>query len=123
MMRFSDVCLLTENVPALARFYETVLQVKADGDDVHVSFELDGAGLAIYAKAAAKSDMGFSFPKWGAGNFTLGINVENVDAEYERLKTADVEFITTPTTYPWGARSVHFRDPDGNIVCFRTVAR
>jgi catechol 2,3-dioxygenase-like lactoylglutathione lyase family enzyme len=44
--------------------------------------------------------------------------VEDVDAEYERLKALDVEFVMLPTTHPWGARSFWFRDPDGNIVDF-----
>lgn len=52
--------------------------------------------------------------------FTFGFNVENVDDEFERLKSLnmDIEFVAVPTTYPWGSRAMHFRDPDGNIVCF-----
>ena len=61
--------------------------------------------------------MQFNFSEyWGAGNFTIGINVNDVDKEYERLSLLDVEFINSPTTFPWGARSVHFRDPDGNLI-------
>ena len=46
--------------------------------------------------------------------------VEDIDAEYERLMALnmDIEFVAVPTTYPWGARSMHFRDLDGNLVCF-----
>ena len=44
--------------------------------------------------------------------------MEDVDAEYERLKALDVEFVMLPTTHPWGARSFWFRDPDGNVVDF-----
>ncbi len=53
-------------------------------------------------------------------NFTIGYNVADVDAEYQRLKLLNVDFVTIPTTWPWSARSVHFRDPDGNIICFRS---
>ena len=54
----------------------------------------------------------------GYGSFTIGFNVQNVDAEYERLKSLDVEFVMLPTTHPWGWRSFFFRDPDRNIVSF-----
>lgn len=121
-MRFSDFCLITEDVIKLVGFYECVFQTKAEGDEIHSSLLTDGAGIAIYSKKAAETDMSFDFSKhWGAGNFTIGYNVADVDAEYERLKALNVDFVTTPTTWPWGARSVHFRDPDGNIICFRSL--
>jgi len=121
-MRLNDICIITDDVPRLARFYEAVFQTKADGDETHAA--LDAAGLAIYAKKAAENNMGFDFSRyWGSGNFTIGCNVGDVDSEYDRLKALGVEFITTPTTWPWGARSMHFRDPDGNIVCFRSLPR
>ncbi len=121
-MKLSDICIITEDVPLLTQFYEKVLQVKAIGDEIHASLGIGSEGIAIYSKKAAESDMQFDFSTfWGSGNFTIGLNVDDVDQEYERLKSLPVEFITTPTTYPWGARSVHFRDPDGNIICFRTI--
>jgi uncharacterized glyoxalase superfamily protein PhnB len=42
--------------------------------------------------------------------------VEDVDAEYERLRGRVAEFVTVPTTMPWGNRALLFRDPDGNLV-------
>ncbi len=123
-MKFSDVSLITENVLALTKFYETVLQSKAEGNDIHSEIETNGAGLTIYSKNSANADMGFDISeKWGSGNIALGFNVDDVDLEYERLKSLHVEFITQPKTYPWGARSVHFRDPDGNIICFRSIPK
>ena len=124
-MKLSDICLITEDAPRLIRFYEKVLQVQADGDEIHASFTVAGADIVIYSKKAAESQMRFDFSKyWGSGNVKISFNVADVDAEYERLKCPHarlaIEFITEPTTYSWGARSVHFRDPDGNIVCFRT---
>lgn len=118
-MKFSGVCIITTDVPRLARFYEAILKTTSEGDEIHTEIKTDGAGLAIYSKAAAESDMLFAFGKyWGSGNFTVSFMVDDVDAEYERLKALNVDFVTSPKTYPWGARSVHFRDPDGNIVTF-----
>jgi catechol 2,3-dioxygenase-like lactoylglutathione lyase family enzyme len=41
---------------------------------------------------------------------------DDVDAEYQRLHSLNVEWVQTPTTAPWGNRSILFRDPDGNLV-------
>lgn len=121
-MRFADVCIITEDVTALAEFYAAILQSKSEGNEVHAFIETDGAGLALYLKQAAEDDMKFDFTRhWGAGSVTLGFNVNDADAEYARLRKLGVDFITEPRTYPWGARSFHFRDPDGNIVCFRSI--
>ncbi|CNG89710.1 glyoxalase [Mycobacterium tuberculosis] len=42
--------------------------------------------------------------------------VDDVDAEYERLRGSIGEVVTAPTTMPWGNRALLFRDPDGNLV-------
>jgi uncharacterized glyoxalase superfamily protein PhnB len=42
--------------------------------------------------------------------------VDDVDAEYERLKPIVGEWEQEPTLMPWGNRSILFRDPDGNLV-------
>lgn len=123
-MKLEDVCLITEDVARLVAFYERVLKQSAYWEgEVHASFSVGSMGLAVYAQSAAMKDMEFSFPDWGAGHVVLGIRVDDVDAEYVRLSALDVEFITEPKTYPWGARSVHFRDPDGNIVTLRCMPK
>ena len=42
--------------------------------------------------------------------------VDDVDAEYERLREQISDVVTEPTTMPWGNRALLFRDPDGNLV-------
>ena len=42
--------------------------------------------------------------------------VDDVDAEYARLSEDIADWVQTPTTMPWGNRSVLLRDPDGNLV-------
>ncbi len=120
-MKFTDIGLITEDVPKLAGFYEALFRTKAEGDAVHSYIQTDGAGIAVYAKQSAESDMNFDFSVYyGRGAFTLCYNVDDVDAEYERIKAMGAEFVQPPATWPWGARSMHFRDPDGNIICFRS---
>jgi len=121
-MKFANgICIVTEDVPKLARFYEKILQTRIDINEIHVDVSLDGGVITIYSKSAAEKDMGFDFTKYhGTGMVKISFFVGNVDAEYERIKALkfNVEFMTVPTTYPWGARSMHFRDLDGNIICF-----
>ena len=51
---------------------------------------------------------------WPQGE--LAFFVEDVDAEYERLRRMAVPMLTPPTDRPWGERTLHIADPDGNLV-------
>jgi len=52
-------------------------------------------------------------------NILLEFQVDDVDAEYQRLRPiAGIEWVKELTTQPWGNRSIYFRDPDGNLVNF-----
>ena len=118
MVKFVGICLVTNNVPVLVDFYTKVLGVEAEGDDVHAVLSTEGAGIAIFSTEGMESMAPGSMQGAGCGSFSTMFEVEDVDAEYERLKALDVEFVMLPTTHPWGARSFWFRDPDGNIVDF-----
>ncbi len=116
-MELAGFCIITDDVRRLSLFYQRILRAEAAGDDVHTEIRTRGAGLAIYSTDAARKDMGFDFSTYcGSGKAVLMFKVDDVDGEYERLQGIVEEFMTTPKTYPWGARAFHFRDPDGNIV-------
>ncbi len=117
-MKFTGICLVTEDVPRLVRFYTEILGSQAQGDDTHSEFTVGGLGLAIFTRQGMEEMAPGSMQGAGCGNVTLAFEVDNVDAEYERLKALGVAFVKLPATYPWGARSAWFRDPDGNIVDF-----
>jgi lactoylglutathione lyase len=42
--------------------------------------------------------------------------VDDVDSEHERLRAAGVRVLAPPTDRPWGERTLHVADPDGNVV-------
>jgi predicted enzyme related to lactoylglutathione lyase len=122
MVFANEICLITDNVPRLVAFYEKVLQTTSEGNEIHSIININSGNFAIYSKSAAIQDMGFNFDQYdGTGRFTFGFSVEDVDIEFQRLKSLnmDIEFVVVPTTHPWGARTMHFRDPDGNIMFFR----
>ncbi len=117
-MKFVGICLVTDDVPALAAFYMKVLGVKAEGDDTHVELKTQGAGITIFSVKGMEEMAPHSMQGAGHGSFTIGIEVKDVDREYERLQELGVEMVKLPQSYPWGSRSVWFRDPDGNIIDF-----
>ncbi len=117
-MEFVGICLITRNVPALAQFYSTVLGVQAEGDETHVDLQTAGARLSIFSADGMEEMAPHSMRGAGYGSFTIGFRVADVDAEYERLKRLGVELVKLPASYPWGSRSVWFRDLDGNIIDF-----
>ena len=45
----------------------------------------------------------------------IGFMAQDINVEYERLKSAGVEFEMPPTKQPWGGILALFKDPDGNI--------
>lgn len=111
------ICLITEDVVELAQFYDQVLQTVSDINPVHTDITTEGASFSIYSRTSAEQDMGLSFQQ-GPGQFTLVFNVDNVDAEYERLSRLNIPFLNRPTNYGWGARSMQFLDPVGNTISF-----
>ena len=118
---FTDVCFITNDVLRLRAFYEVVFAVGAEGDEIHSGLSIDGLTLVFDHVDIADENSAFRYIKAGcANNLILGFNVTDVDAEYQRLLSLDVEMLNTPTTHPWGARSFQFRDVDGNILNFRS---
>ena len=57
-----------------------------------------------------------------AGNRTVITEflVDDVDGVHRNLAGFIEDFVTEPTTMPWGNRSLLFRDSDGNLVNFFT---
>ena len=123
-MQFTDVCFITTDVLRLRAFYEAVFGVKAEGNEIHSSISIDGLTLVFDHVNIADENSAFSYVEaGGANNVIVGFNVDDVDAEYNRLLLLGAEMLNEPTSHPWGARSFQFRDLDGNILNFRTVPK
>lgn len=53
----------------------------------------------------------------GAGEGLLVVFVvENIDAEYERLRSENVPIVTSIETEPWGERYFQVEDPNGVVI-------
>ena len=118
-----NTCVITEDVKRLVAFYEPVLRQKAkwSGDD-YAEFATGGGVLAIFSSAAQEKYMPGSAKAAANKSIILEFEVSDVEAEYRRLQRLVQIWVKPPTTQPWGTRSFHFRDPDGNLVDFYSPA-
>jgi len=117
-MKFSGICLITRNVPRLSGFYMKILDTKGEGDDTHMELSAHGTSIAIFSESGMEEMAPGSMEKYGHGCLTINFEVEDADAEYEKIKAMGSSIVKPPQTHPWGSRSFWFRDPDGNIVNF-----
>lgn len=116
-MKFVSARIITADVNRLVAFYELVTGVSAAwGNELFAEIPTAVGTLAIGSVKTV--------PLFGAGSAEPGANrsailefiVDDVDADYERLREHLTEVVTVPTTMPWGNRALLFRDPDGNLV-------
>ena len=123
-IQFTDICLITEDVLRLCRFYEAVFGNIAEGNEFHATLITENVTFTFDYIAPLQENSVFHYlSAGGASNVIVGFNVDDVDAEYKRLLTLGIEMLNQPTTHPWGARSFQFRDPDGHILNFRSFPK
>jgi Glyoxalase/Bleomycin resistance protein/Dioxygenase superfamily. len=112
-MFIGEVCLETNDVIGLAGFYRKLLRLSGDSDDsVHQVVVDSGTGLTINNNGNQKNNRN--------ENISLAFTVDDVDEEYGRLLKMGVLIIDPPALRPWGAKNMHFLDPDGNHIYFRS---
>jgi uncharacterized glyoxalase superfamily protein PhnB len=121
-MKLALVTIVTANLEAMRTFYQEVLQIEPQiyrGN--YVEYALEAGTLALWRQSEWEA---FAItPMRGAANHSVLIEfaVEDVDREYARLKSLQMEWIQELTTQPWGHRAFYVRDPDGNVLNFHTA--
>ncbi|MCZ0983095.1 VOC family protein [Streptomyces diastatochromogenes] len=120
-MDFVSTRIITGDITRLVDFYERATGVRADwSTEDFAELRTAGATLAIGStRTVALFAPGSARP---ADNNTVIIEfrVADVDRVYRNLADSVTDFVTEPTTLPWGNRSLLLRDPDGNLVNFFT---
>lgn len=115
-MKIGEVCLLTNDVIRLANFYKTLLNIdNHSNDDVHQFILSENTALTVYNDGIPRSG--------NMQNIHLAFTVEDVDTQFERLKSLGVEIVSPPTVRPWGAKNMSFLDPDNNMITFRSFPK
>lgn len=112
-MILGEVCLGTNDVIRLADFYRKILNISSDcKDEVHQFIITEWTTLTVYNDGTIKNNP--------SPNISLAFTVDDVDKEYERFIKLEIPILDGPTLQPWGAKNMHFKDPDGNDIYFRS---
>ena len=111
--------IFTEDADRLAAFYRDVVGLPVDpntGTD-------PASGATFYVMGPAdgpKLCVGKHSEVHGRNNdparHISGLNTTDIEAEFQRLRAAGVEFIEEPTAAGDGLRIATFKDPDGNYI-------
>ena len=116
-MTFASVRIITADVARLTDFYERVTGLPARRHTPDFAeIVTPGATLAIGGVATVKLFGEGSAEPAANRSVIVEFRVDDVDAEWARLRDAVDEVVQEPTTMPWGNRSLLFRDPDGTLV-------
>lgn len=111
-MYLGEVCILTRDVPRLARWYRTLLGVDGQSDDpVHQVVLAQEPSLTILRDEGERTGQGMC----------VAFTVEDMDAAYAHVQSMGAEVVTPPVKRPWGAVNLCLRDPDGNLVYLRQL--
>jgi len=120
-MDFVSIRIITSDVARLVEFYERATGMQAIwATEDFAELKTAGATLAIAGTRTV--------PLFAPGSARPADNhsviteflVDDVDRVHQNLTGFVTDFVTEPTTMPWGNRSLLFRDPDGNLVNFFT---
>ncbi|AKR55286.1 glyoxalase [Devosia sp. H5989] len=119
-MKLASVRLVAADIKALVAFYETLTGKEAEWlAPVFAEIVTPGAALAFgTADTVALFKEGSAEPAANRSAI-IEFQVEDVDAEYERLKN-ELEVVMAPKVMPWGNRAAQFRDPEGTLVSLYT---
>jgi predicted enzyme related to lactoylglutathione lyase len=116
-MQLASIRIITDDLDRLVAFYEQVTGITAERPAPPFA-ELVGLSATLAIGHSETVGLFGAGSAHAADNHSVIVEfrVEDVDAEYTRLKTLVSEWVQEPTTMPWGNRSILFRDPDGNLV-------
>lgn len=111
MPKIAYVNVHTRDLAAAVEFFEDKIGLQklfADADHGYASFAAGPVQLGIAQVEEAQADL--------VGRHTgIGFAVDDLEAEFRRLRGLGVEFESDPERYPWGGFMAVVRDPDGNL--------
>ncbi|WP_440711348.1 VOC family protein [Herbiconiux sp. YIM B11900] len=116
-MDFASIRIITDDVDRLAAFYELVTGLTAVRPAPVFAEIRTATGVLAIGSTTTVAMLGGRAPRPGRNDSViLEFLVSDVDAEFDRLRSAVTEVVLEPATMPWGNRSALIRDPDGNLV-------
>jgi len=113
------VVLFVADLDRAKAFYRDTLGLEiGDEDPQSVMFSLGSVMLLLIANSAGQELLGddaIATSRPSGTTFQLVSFVEDVDALFTDLTAKGVEFVRQPVDQPWGLRTAHFKDPEGNV--------
>lgn len=111
--------LFVQNLETSQAFYRDVVGLQlADSDAVSASFRLGDRYLILLKITEAanliSTDAG-ALQRSGGPQMLTAAEVDDVDATYADLQAKGVTLLRPPTDQPWGLRTAHIADPEGNV--------
>lgn len=120
-MDFVSIRIITGDVARLVQFYEKATGVAATwATEDFAELRTPTATLAIAGTRTVPLFAPGSAHPADNHSVIIEFRVDDVDRVHGNLTGFVTDFVTEPTTMPWGNRSLLFRDPDGNLVNFFT---
>jgi uncharacterized glyoxalase superfamily protein PhnB len=115
-MKFASTRLVAADIQAMVGFYEMATGQTAEWlAPVFAEIVTPSATLAIGSAETVALFKEGSAEAGANRTAIIEFRVEDVDAEFERLKDR-VEVVHAPKMMPWGNRAAQFRDPEGTLV-------
>ena len=112
--------LFVQDLEKCAAFYRDVLGLQSNfHDEVAYSFPIGDDYLHLLALSEAADLLQTDVSELASGNKPWGllaVPVDDVHATYEELLAKGVKFLRPPVDQPWGLRTAHFTDPEGNVL-------
>ena len=117
--RIDATVVFVRDLARCTTFYRDTLGLQVQQSDPDsVAFLLEDRYLLLLEVSAAADLIGseaHALSLEGGPRVLLAAGVEDVDAAYEALVATGVTFLRPPTNQPWGLRTAHFADPEGNL--------
>ncbi len=110
--------LFVKDLAGCTAFYRDTLGLEVKESDTEYSmFKIGGVYVFLLEPSAASnliSEGVIELKLEGGPRSLLAVEVDDVDATYEMLRSKGATLLRPPTDQPWGLRTAHFADPEGN---------
>lgn len=118
--KIEAMVLFVQDLPASTAFYRDTFKLPFQGSDADSATFLlqEGVFLILLSPKGAADLLGTEVnarKMEGGPRGLLAASVADVDSAYAELNAKGVTFVRPPTDQPWGLRTAHFTDPDGNL--------
>ena len=109
---------LTDDVERLAAFYAALLQTPVPLNEYYVEVPAGPVSVGFSKRQFTEYQLcrAALASRCRLGDTALDFQVEDVDAEGERLLALGAARLMPPTDQPWGTRAMLVADPEGHLI-------